>query len=271
MRPIFDYEDYKFALQDILKERRKETKGLSRKLSEHLNVHPSMVSQVLSGAKDFSEEQMLLVTEFLGLPEIESHYLLTLLQRERAGSKKLKDFYEQQKNEIKRKGSLISEKVTKNTSLSDLDKAIFYSHWLYAAVHLLTTLEKKVTFKDICLKFNLEPGRAREILNFLGRLGIVIEKDGFFSSGLVATHLESNSPFLPRHHINWRLKAIEHAHQVTEHELMYTATISVGRDDFKLIREELAQVIQRFVARVKDSPAEDIAQLNLDFFWIQPD
>jgi len=42
----------------------------------------------------------------------------------------------------------------------------------------------------------------------------------------------------------------------------------VNRKDFKLFREELVQVIQKFVTFIKDSPAEEVAQFNIDFFWI---
>lgn len=87
---IFEFENYKAALNSIIQERRRSQKALSRKLAGHLNVHPSMISQVLTGNKDFSEEQMILVCEFLGLPPLESQYLLVSLQVERAGSQKLK-------------------------------------------------------------------------------------------------------------------------------------------------------------------------------------
>ena len=98
---------------------------------------------------------------------------------------------------------------------------------------------------------------------------MVIETDGIFSSGPVATHLEKKSPFLIKHHTNWRLKAIQAAESLSDQELMYSANVSISKKDFTVLREELMQVIQRFVEVVKPSPAEDIAQFNLDFFWIK--
>ncbi len=96
-----------------------------------------------------------------------------------------------------------------------------------------------------------------------------VEANGVFSSGPVATHLEKKSPLLVKHHTNWRLKAIQYAEQLSDQELMYSANISVSRKDFERIREELMTTIQKFIGIVKDSPAEDIAQFNLDFFWIK--
>lgn len=266
---LFEMEDYKKALGLIMEERRKTQKGLSRKLAEHLSVHPTMISQVMTGTKDFTEEQMILVCEFLGLPKLDSQYLLVLLQQERAGSKKLKDYFQELKEQLRKQALQVSERVHQNKQLTDVEKSIFYSSWLYAATQLITTLERDVSFEDICQKLNLPPARAREILDFLVQTQMVLEKDGYFKSGRVATHLEKNSPFLIKHHTNWRLKAIQAAENLSDQELMYSANVSLSKKDFELLREEFAKLIQRFVDVVKPSPAEDIAQFNLDFFWIK--
>ena len=77
------------------------------------------------------------------------------------------------------------------------------------------------------------------------------------------------SPFLARHHVNWRLKAIQYSETLTDQELMYSANISISKIDFDSFREELVMLIQKFVKLVEKSPAEEIAQFNLDFFWIR--
>ncbi|MCB0369219.1 MAG: DUF4423 domain-containing protein [Bdellovibrionales bacterium] len=266
---VFEIENYKTALNSIIRDRRKSQKALSRKLAEHLNVHPSMISQVLTGNKDFSEEQMILVCEFLGLPPLESQYLLVSLQYERAGSYKLKEYFQGLRLEIRKKAFQVSERVHKNRVLTDSEKAIFYSSWLYPTVHLLTTLDRSLQFDEICERLDLKPGKAREILDFLIDLEMVVETNGILSSGPVATHLEKKSPYLVKYHTNWRLKAIQYAEQLSDQELMYSANISLSRKDFDVIREEFMATIQKFIKIVKDSPAEDIAQFNLDFFWIR--
>ena len=62
-------------------------------------------------------------------------------------------------------------------------------------------------------------------------------------------------------------KAIEASENLSDEELIYTANFSVSKRDFNLLREEMAQVIQRFLIAVEKTNAEDIAQFNLDFFW----
>lgn len=266
---LFEYENYKDALNAVLAEKRKFEKGLSRKLSEHLGVHPTLVSQVLKGTKDFSEEQLLFVCEFLGIAKLESKYILALLQHERAGSKKLKDHCQEVIEQIRKQALQVSERVHKDRKLSDAEKAIFYSSWIYSAVHLLSTMDLPLNFAEVCKKLDLPPGKAREVLDFLIQIQMVVETDGIFSPGSVATHLEKNSPFLVKHHTNWRLKAIQAAENLSDEELMYTGNFSISKKDFHLLREELIQVIQRFIQIVGPSPAEDIAQFNIDFFWIK--
>lgn len=266
---LFEQDDYKKALRWIMDQRRKNQRGLSRKLAEHLGVHATMVSQVMTGDKDFTEEQMILVCEFLGLTKLDSQYLLVLLQYERAGSHKLKDYFLELRQQLRHQALQVSNRVAKDRQLTEVEKAIFYSSWQYAAIHLLTTLNRKLTFDEICKRLNLPPAKTREVLDFLTHIHMVIEKDGIYSSGPVATHLEKASPFLIKHHCNWRLKAIQASETLSDQELMYSANVSLSKKDFELLREELMQVIQRFIEIVKPSPAEDIAQFNLDFFWIQ--
>lgn len=86
-----------------------------------------MISQVMTGSKDFTEEQMILVCEFLGLAKLDAQYLLVLLQQERAGSKKLKDYFQELKEQIRKQALQVSQRVHQDRHLSDIEKSIFYS------------------------------------------------------------------------------------------------------------------------------------------------
>ncbi len=266
---VFEQDDYKETLKLIVRNRGQAQRGLYRKIAEHLGVHATLVSQILSGTKDFSEEQMLSVCQFLGISKLESQYLLTLLKIERAGSFQLKALYTEMKLDLRKKSLRVSERVQKDRELTESEKAIFYSSWIYSAVQVFTTLEKEIRFEDVCTRFQLEPAKAREVLDFLEEKQLIKNKTGRFLPGSVSTHLESTSPFIVKHHTNWRLKAIQAAENLSEQELLYSGNMSISRKDFALLREEMTQVIQRFLKVVKDSPAEEIAQFNLDLFWIK--
>ena len=260
---IFTMDSYKKIIQSTL------PRGGSKKLADYLGVHPTYISQVLTGDREFSEEQILQVCEFLSFKKMETRYLLCLVQIERAGSKKLKDHYLEIKKSIQASSLQISKRIDKDRQLTDFEKAIFYSSWIYSAVHIMTTLDKKPRIEDIMEKYNLTMSKAREILSFLIDIEMVIEKNGTYHAGAIFTHLEKSSPLVIKHHTNWRLKAIQAAEELTDSELMYSINVSLSKKDFENLREEMAKLIQSFLKVVKDSPAEDVAQFNLDFFWIK--
>lgn len=58
---------------------------------------------------------------------------------------------------------------------------------------------------------------------------------------------------------------------LTEEELMYTATFSIGKNDFTQLRELLMETIKKFLQVVKDSSSEELAHLNIDCFWLKSD
>ena len=264
---IFEYDDYKEALKLYIRNHGK-ARGAFKNLAEYLGVHATLVSQILSGSKDFTEEQIFSACEFLGIAKLECHYLWLLVQIERAGSVKLKNHYQELKNELRKQSLQVSNRVQKNRKLSQDEKAIFYSSWIYSAVQVASTLDRNVDFEFICDRFHLSPAKAREILDFLIQIQMVVEKEGRFYPGATSTHLEKKSPFIVKHHTSWRLKAIQAAENLSDEELIYSANFSVSKKDFATLREEMVQVIQRFLNVVKDSPAEEVAQFNLDFFWI---
>lgn len=267
---IFEENNYKVILKHYILDESSQPKwGIYKKISDYLNVNPSLVSQVISGSKDFTEEQIITVCEFLGLGKLESKYLLSLVLISRAGSVSLKKYFEEQLLEIRKQALNLSRRLKDTKTLSDSEQFKFYSTWLYSAIHLMTTLDQKPNFKTICDRFHLSPQEAQEVISFLVEIGLVLEKEGEYFPGVKNTHLAKSSIFIVNHHRNWRLKAIQAVDHLTEQELMYTCNFSVSRKDFSVIREEFMKVIQKFLKIAQESPAEDLAQLNIDLFWLR--
>ena len=67
-------------------------RGSIKKMAAALKVHPSLISQVLNGIKDFTSEQANDLAIFFGLKERETEYFLCLVNIERAGNTRLKAF-----------------------------------------------------------------------------------------------------------------------------------------------------------------------------------
>ena len=117
---IFEYLDYKLFLRDTIASFPRKGHGQTLRIAEHLGVHPTLVSQVLNGSRDFSPEQIYKLCSYLGLQQLETDFLLLLLQYERAGTSEFKKYYKAKIEEIKKSSLNISKRLEKERQLTEL-------------------------------------------------------------------------------------------------------------------------------------------------------
>lgn len=265
---IFKHDDYKAYFHEVIKLKGSAGRGEYKRIAEALGVHPTMISQILSGDKHFTPEQIVRLTKYYGFGKDEIHYAILLVEIARAGSVELRKQLMDMKEEVQKKSLKLVNRVHVSTELSESQKAIFYSSWVYSAIQIASSLERAVNVDYFCKRFNLSLERVREVLEFLREAGLIIEQEGVFKPGSKSTHLAKDSPFIIKHHSNWRVKAIEKSEILSDEELMYSVNISLSQKDFKRLREDMIDFIQKFLKTVHASPAQEIAQFNLDFFWL---
>ncbi len=63
------------------------------------------------------------------------------------------------------------------------------------------------------------------------------------------------------------MRAIQKGEKLSEQEMMFTGPVSLSKKDFKILREKIVLFIKDYLEIVRDSPAEEVACLNIDFFW----
>ena len=266
---IFNFDDTKSYLRHYIQELPRKGRGEGRRISQHLRVSTTLVSQVLAGEKYFTAEQTESLAQHLGLVGLEADYLMFLVQHDRAGSAGLKKYWRRKLDELRAHSRKVSERVKPARVLNDQERAVFYSTPLYSALRLFTSVGQGASLGEICERFKISRVKAGEMLKFLVDTGLCREEGDRYVIGAQSTHLEQGSPHLPRHHGNWRLRAIRQSEELAADEIMYTAPVSLSRKDFDLLREEMVGFIKKFLKRVHESPAEEIACFNLDFFWIR--
>lgn len=71
---------------------------------------------------------------------------------------------------------------------------------------------------------------------------------------------------LPRHHSNWRMKAIASIDQEKDHDLHYTAVLGISKADALVLREKLLKLLEDFEPVISKSPEETSVVLLLDLF-----
>lgn len=266
---LFETDDYRAFLRFWIRSLPKNGRGEVNKIAAQLSVNPTVVSQTLSGVRDFSAEQTLELTDYMGLGELEAEYFSTLVQIERAGTAKLKSRLKAKVAKLRTDSLQMAKRLQEHRALSETDRAMFYSSFLYTAVSLYTDVDGSQTLEAIAQRFNLSRARTQEILSFLVSTSLCLEENGRYRMGPQSTHLPASSPFVVKHHTNWRVQALQRAQDLPAEELMMSAPMSLSREDFTRLREKMVGFVKEVFTEVKDSKSEDVACFNLDFFWIK--
>ena len=267
---IFQYTSSNKFLSDFVNKLPKRGFGEAKKIAAQLGVSSTYVSQVLADKKVLTLEQAMELTRYLGLSQLESDYFLLLIQCDRAGSIKLKNYFLEKLKNLQQKSLNLATRVEAKRALNDQEKSIFYSSSLYSSIHIYCATDKNGrSLEEVAQRFSIIRAKAAEIMRFLCDSNLCIEKNGHFFTGTQSTHLEQNSPHLLKHYTNWRLRAIQAAENLKPDELMYSVNVALSVKDFSELREETSDFIKKFLDKVHPSPSEEIACLNLDWFWIR--
>lgn len=266
---IFEFQDYRVYIRSYIQSLPKNGRGELSKLAKHLNINTTLLSQILAGTRDFTQDQAFALSLYWGHSELEEEYFSLLIRISRAGTNDFKKHLQKKLATIKQQSLKLSKRIPHQKKLSEQERSIFYSSWIYSAVHIFTSLnEEGVTIDEIGRRFEISNSRAAEIVYFLKNCGIIAEKNQRFSPGIQSTFLEQGSPHLLKHHSSWRIKAIQKSEALSESEMMITGQYSISMKDFLTLREKMTEMVKLLNQTVKDTNPEDIACLNLDWFWL---
>ncbi|OQW51940.1 MAG: hypothetical protein A4S09_09750 [Proteobacteria bacterium SG_bin7] len=210
------------------------------------------------------------MAEYLALSEIEADYFILLVHLERAGTIALKKYYRNKIEILREKSLKISNRIEVSKVLSNEERAVFYSSHIYIAIWLFTSIGKTgKTIDEIAEYFDLPRIRVLEVIRFLHETNLCVEQNGHYKMGTQSTHIEKGSPHLLHHYRNWRLLSIQKSETISDEELMYSAAVSLSKKDFEALREEMVSFIKKFLKTAHESPAEEVAYLNLDFLRVR--
>jgi uncharacterized protein (TIGR02147 family) len=265
---VLNYSSFYDFLQKEIEKNTHLKRGEKKRIAEYLNIHPTLLSQIFSGNRQFTDEQVFLLGECLGLSELESDYIFLLHQIDSTQNKKFKERLNKKRDALKNRSLNLSERVEKDKVLTDEEKSIFYSSWQYSAIRTLASLKGGKTREEISERLDIDKKQVSEILEFLVKSGLCRAEKGRYFHHISRTHLEKSSPHLKKHHSNWRIKAIQKMDRSSDDDLTFTAPLSLSNKDFDILREEMVQLIKKISETVKETNPEEIFCFTLDFFRI---
>lgn len=265
---IFDYQDYRQFLVEALGGENKRT-GQRGALAKHLGCQTAYLSQVLSGGSNISLEQAYRVNQFFNHDQQASEYFLWLVQKERAGSHELKQFFQKKMDEILSRRNEIMSRVARTKEVSEQDQAHYYSQWYIAAIHIAISIPTLQTVQALGQHLHLEESLVRETLEFLLQTGLAVFEKDRYKIGPSHIHLEKDSNFIKNLHSNWRLQAMQSLTRRREQDLHYSVAYSLSRADAIKIRELILKMIEENMKVVRPSPEEVLYCNTIDFFEVK--
>jgi uncharacterized protein (TIGR02147 family) len=262
---IFGFSNYRDYLSMRLGGEGSRT-GLKKRAAEAMDVHTTLVSQVLKGHCELSLEQAEKLNKFLNHTSEEASFFLLLILRDRAGTTTLKKRFETQIEEMKGKRLNLTSRVPKEREISIKDQERFYSSFLYSAIHVLSSIPRFNKVTELSRALGVADQDVQAAVDFLKRLDVVKEKDGVLTPGTRHVHLGASSQFVTNHHLNWRLKAVERIRQDPKEDLHYSGALSLSEDDVFEIKEILVNSIAKSTKVAMQSKEETAYVFCLDFF-----
>jgi uncharacterized protein (TIGR02147 family) len=263
---IYEFSDYKLYLNYKIQNAPSKGRGLKLKMAEFLSCQNTYISQVLNGDPNFSLEQAAKLNLFFEHTKDESKFFLLLVHHHRAGSAELKAFYYEEMEDLIIRNSDLKKRTNVKASLKNVDQEIYYSNWLYSAVHILVTIKEFQTLNAISKKLNINKENILTIIDFLIKTGLVVKTGSLYTSGNARIHLSKDSPQIQRHHTNWRLKAIQSLDINNPKNLHFSNVVSMSEKDVVRVREIFIKAIDEARKIIKESPEEKLQSIGIDFF-----
>lgn len=267
---LFEFADYRDFLRHHIAALPQQGRGFIGRLSEATRINHSIVSQVLSGDRDFTPEQAASVGEFLKLSRSEQEYFVLLVLRARAGNPPLRELLDRQLAEHRRRDQNLHDRLPVDRDLTDAEKAVYYSTWHYAAAHVMSSLPGVNTVELVSERLRMPRERAAQVVQFLVRHDICRLENDRLTPGSRSLHLDAQHPLIPRHHGNWRIRAMERHADIDpgKSEISYSSPMSLSREAAAELRRRIVDFIAQSASVVDSSEPEDAYCMNLDWFRI---
>jgi uncharacterized protein (TIGR02147 family) len=264
MISVYDFKDYREFLNTWVDSQ--DIRGIKGRMAEAIGVSSTLISLILKGDKQLSMEQASEACDYIGMNERETDYFFLLVEYGRAGSHSLKQKLLKRLKDQQQQAQKISNRVKKDTDLTDQEKAIYYSSWIYTAVRNLSALGEHNDVQSIAQRLNVAPAVAAKAVDFLIAHGLCEWKDGKLHYGHGYLHVDADSAFVVKHHQNWRLRGFQTMDQYNDKNLFFTLPMSLSKEAVIEIRQILPKVIDQVLKIMGPSPSEELYCFNIDWF-----
>jgi uncharacterized protein (TIGR02147 family) len=261
---LFSFIDYKAYLLHC--EQKGEYKGFRTRLAESTGCQNAFISQVFNSSVNFNLEQALKISIFLKFNEEETQFFLWMVEFKRAGTQDLKKYFHNLLTQLKEKNLNIKNRIQIQQVLAAESQNIYYSSWIYSAVHVAAMIPNLNTVERISLELKQTKDKIQSVIDFLIQNDLLVRKGNQLFSGKIQIHLSKDSPNIIKHHSNWRIQALNSLDEPTPNDIHYSGVSSLSIEDATKIKSKMIDFIEDYVKQIERSKEETLCVFNLDFF-----
>lgn len=264
-KSIFEFK----KCRDFLEERLSSAfakRGEKTALAKAIQIQPTYLSQVLNGTAHLSLEQAAAMNEYFAHSQEESHFVLLMVQKDRAGTPALRKYFQDQMTEVLNRRLVLTKRLGTQNSLSDEDKSTYYSSWIYSAIHIAVTIPHLRQKSALSEFLGISIKRLNEALEFLTTRGLISFQGVEIHPGTNFIRLGNDSHNIIKHHTNWRQQSIESLDRERPTDLHYSGVVSLSAEDALRIKNILLDNLKENIEIIKDSKEEELFCYCMDFF-----
>ncbi|MGE0633334.1 MAG: TIGR02147 family protein [Pseudobdellovibrionaceae bacterium] len=265
MKTVYDFKRYLDFLKNRIEENR-ETRGYQTKLAEAAGCQKAFISQVLGGTAHFSLDHGIALGIFWNLSEDESEYFLTLIQLERAGTHTLRSYLDKRLARMRQAKMNISERLRKPKLDKQAEETVYYSSWMWSAIHMAVAIPEMSTTAAIANRLGLPENTVHMILGRLVEMGLIKKKAKGWDLTESFLHLPRNSFMSEAHNISWRQKSIESLQRQDQSSLQYSAVFTLSQDVFEELKMDIIADIEKLNSKIAPSKSEHLSAFTCSFF-----
>ncbi len=263
-KDVFEHSHYISYLKAHLEEA--SSRGAKARLASAMGVQAAYISQVLQEKSNLSLEQAEAASRFFNHTQQEFHFFLLLVQKDRAGTKILREYFQLQIEGILKDRLVLTKRLEKAAQLNENDRHWYYSSWLPSAIHIAVTIPTLRSVERLSNAFDIPVEKLLDTLERLEVIGLIQKKGAEYIPGLNQVRIGKDSFHTLKHHTNWRLQALQSLDREQGEELHYSAVVSLAEADVIKIKNILLDAIQQNIEIIKTSKEEALFCLCLDLF-----
>ncbi len=267
---LFEHKDYKSYLKARVQAAKKEKRtGYSAALAKALGAPAPFVSQVLHTHVNFTLDHAIRAATHWGFTSLEREYFLALVSLARAGSAELREYLAAKLGAYREQASRLDKRFKQEKISSEESQWAYYANWMIQAIHMALTVPTYQTPAALAARLHLAEAEVLLALEQLEKMGLALKKGDRWSASHTMVHLPKNSPASRMNHCLWRQRATNAIlGSQARDQLNYTGIYTLSRADFTRVRELLVAALESTHKVVAPSPAEELACVAIDWFWV---